>query len=136
MKKIKKVKKLKKVKKVSLKRLKHKLDILFSNWIRTTGFCQAENYHIKCGGPLQTAHIVTRANMRLRFEEKNTLCICAGHHIFFHREPILFVSFIQEKFPVKFEFVKEHQREINKWTPEDYEREIQILSKKLSDILI
>lgn len=61
-----------------------KLDKLFSQKVRSKGFCE------RCGkeSNLQCAHIYSRRNKRLRWDFENALCLCAGCHLYWwHLEP-------------------------------------------------
>ncbi|MGE5626469.1 MAG: hypothetical protein ACM3UK_00075 [Actinomycetes bacterium] len=71
--------------------LKKKADILFSQHIRSLGYCE------KCGktSNLQCAHIISRSVIHLRYEPKNALCLCAGCHLYWaHKEPLAFSEFV------------------------------------------
>lgn len=91
-------------------------DKYFSLLVRSRGECEAKGKDgIHCGGPLQCAHIVTRANKRLRYDENAVLCICAGHHRWYttHNADWFWV-FIPDNFPSRFYYVKEHKNDIVK----------------------
>ncbi len=105
--------KLSKPKKINKSLLKKKIDILFSKKIRSLGYCQADGkVGTRCGGVLQWAHIITRSNLRLRWQEENSLCLCYSHHNYFHREPLEFVEFLYHYYPEKIGYVKEHRNEL------------------------
>ena len=117
---------LAKKKKVSKTRLKNKLDALFSKHIRKVGYCQAEGkLKGKCGGGLQTAHIEGRINYRLRWNEMNVLCLCAGHHRYAHAHPLEFFEFVLEYYPEKYSYINKHKHEIVKMTPDLYKKMIE-----------
>ena len=116
-------------KKVSKTALKKRADKLFSLLVRSIGYCQAEGRTgIKCGGPLQACHIVTRSNLRLRYTTWNCVCLCSGHHSYFHRNPLDFIEFIATYYPEKLDFVQTHRYEITKMTPESYEKVIEAMT--------
>lgn len=62
-----------------------KLDKVFSQIIRSKGFCE------HCGvsdRTLQCAHIYSRRHKNIRWDKENALCLCAGCHLFWwHHEP-------------------------------------------------
>ena len=67
---------------------KKEADTLFSLIIRSRGVCQAKGLdQIQCAGYHQCCHIVGRGCYNLRYDEKNALCMCAGHHIFYTNHP-------------------------------------------------
>ena len=81
--------KFKKTKKVKNSTLKRKADILFSKKVRSRGVCQLKGLdNVKCSQVLQCAHIIGRANLRLRWDERNALCICSGHHVYYTYHPL------------------------------------------------
>lgn len=70
-----------------------KLDDLFAQKIKSIGFCQ------KCGKKegLQVAHIYSRSNKCIRWNEENAVCLCNGCHIFWaHKEPYEFIKWVSE----------------------------------------
>jgi len=102
-------------KKVSKSYLKKKADMLFSKHIRSIGVCEMAPFdNVKCGGVLQCAHIIGRANMRLRYDEKNALCLCSGHHVWYTHHPFEWFEKISEHFAPYWEYLKEHKNEIVK----------------------
>ena len=67
-----------------------KLDILFSRFIklRAGGYCQFDNkyFGIKSRG-LHCAHWFSRAIGNIRYDPKNSACLCYYHHIYLDRHP-------------------------------------------------
>lgn len=113
-----------KVKKVKKSTLRNKADALFSKHIRSFGGCQAMTYEdVRCDGVLQCAHLTTRGNMRLRFDENNAICMCAGHHRFFTNHPLEWSLFLQTWHKNKYDYVMVHKNEKIKKT-EDLYREV------------
>lgn len=114
----------KKVKKVKKSTLRNKADALFSKFIRRGGVCQAaERTHIKCGGPLQCAHLTTRSHTALRFDEMNALCLCAGHHRYFTHRPFEWMVFLTDNYPQMYAYVTHNMNKTVKKT-EDLYREV------------
>jgi hypothetical protein len=106
--------------------LKRKADDAFGKLVRSKGFCElAGKDHIHCGGTLQTMHIITRSNLRLRYDFKNVLCGCGGHHVWYTHNPSAFDNFIQNNFPDKWKYIMDHKNEKQKMTAEDYKKIIE-----------
>jgi len=96
----------KKIKKPSKTTLRNKADKLFSAKIRARGACQL------CGkkdDTLQCAHIISRSNLHLRYNEKNALCLCAGDHLFWHRNPLSAIRWLQETYPDLYDYLFDEQ---------------------------
>ncbi len=110
------------------KALKGKADKLFSELIRRKGYCELKGLdNITCAGSLQTMHIKSRGNLNLRYDEKNALCGCSGHHIFYTNNPFQFFELIRTKFPERYEYLNERKGKLA--TNFDYEEIIEKLSK-------
>lgn len=74
---------------------KAKADTLFSQIIRSLGYCEAEGCHGRaCSSQLQTAHIVTRKRSATRTDTRNAFCLCFAHHRFYTDYPREFSRFI------------------------------------------
>ena len=111
------------MKKFNKTRAKKKLDQKFSAYIRIIGFCEAEGKvpGVKCGGGLQCAHIENRSNIHLRWDENNCLCLCHGHHFWFHRNPLQFIEFLLKYQKHKYDYVRKNRNQLQKFTEEFYE---------------
>lgn len=97
----------------TFKKDKMKADRLFSLLIRKYGKCELAGLdHIRCGGVLQTMHIITRANFRLRWDTANALCGCAGHHVYYTHHPIEWTEFVKEHFPTQYEYLQDIRNEV------------------------
>lgn len=74
-------------------KLRNKADKLCGQLARSKGKCE------HCGKTtnLQWCHITSRAVIRLRYEERNYFCLCAGCHFFFHENPLVFTKFVGSK---------------------------------------
>jgi hypothetical protein len=72
------------------KGLKAKADKLFSEVIRSVGYCES------CDGThyLQTAHIISRRYNTTRTDTRNAYCLCAKCHRFYTDHPRQFSRFI------------------------------------------
>ena len=111
-----KILKYSKPKKVNKSTLKKRCDTLFSLRIRSVGQCVAPVVDCKHGGQLQCAHIITRWNLRLRWDEMNAICLCAGHHRFYTTRPLEWAELIKTYFPKQYTYVMAHKQELNEET--------------------
>ena len=101
------------MKKINKKALKAKADKIFSFTIRNRDICQLRGLDsIKCTNTLQCMHIISRSNHRLRWDEKNALCGCSGHHMFYTSHPWEFVEVIKSNFPQIYEYVNSKRNEL------------------------
>lgn len=109
-----------KPKKENKSTLRKKLDAAFGSFIRSCGYCQmAGKDHVHCGGSLQWCHIVGRSNMRLRWEENNCVCMCAGHHRYYTSRDFAFIEQIKTHFPEKDRYITAHWRELKRWSTDE-----------------
>jgi len=109
-----------KVKKVKRSTLKNKADKLMSLKVRSIGYCQARIFtKVKCGGSLQDCHIIGRANMRLRYDPANHLCLCGGHHVWFTNNPEAWRTFIELYWTSVWNYLLKHKEEKVKVDYED-----------------
>lgn len=93
--------------------LKAKADKLFSLKVRERGYCELAGLDkVKCGGVLQSAHIIGRANHRLRWEEANALCLCAGHHVYYTHNPEAWREIIETQCRSSWNWVSRVRNEI------------------------
>jgi len=69
--------------------LKRKADRLFGIQVRARGQCEAAGFDdIDCNGGLQTAHIVRRRYLSVRWDLDNAACLCQAHHVYFTWHPL------------------------------------------------
>lgn len=106
--------------KSSRSQLKKKCDILASKYYRAeTPYCElAGKDHVTCSQQLQWMHLITRSNLRLRYEPYNKLVGCGGHHMFYTMNPVDWVRFLERWFPDRLAEAEAHKNEIGK---PDYE---------------
>lgn len=83
-----------------------KADKLFSLRIRSRGRCEAEGYRFTCSMQLQCCHIVPRKYMKVRWDDDNALAMCGAHHTFFTHNPLEWVTFVEDKFPGRWESLR------------------------------
>lgn len=74
--------------------------------------CQARDVGmVKCGGPLQWAHVITRSSKSIRWLPLNAMCMCAGHHAFFwHKEPVAAANWFNERWPGRYGILQYHRQ--------------------------
>jgi len=108
-------------KKFNKTKAKRKLDKLFSLKIRSYGKCLlAKGFDkVHCGGQLQTAHIIGRSNLRLRWDLGNAWCICAGHHIYYTYHPEDWRDLLTAHYP-HYKWLLEHRNETIKFNEQYY----------------
>lgn len=116
-----------KPKKVKRSTLSNRADKLFSLKIRSLGYCVLKDMDkVKCGGVLQCAHIIGRANRRLRWDLNNALCLCSGHHSYYTNHAWEWSLLIEREFPNKYKYLNKHRNEI--WD-KDYSKVLEALGK-------
>ena len=119
------------VKKVKKSTLRNKADKLFSLNIRSIGICQlAGKDKVRCGGNLQTMHIITRGSTALRYEPLNALCGCAGHHVWMTYHPDAWIAFVKKFYPAHWKYVEFHKNDKVKKTDDLYRAVIARYSKE------
>jgi len=127
--------KLAKPKKWNKTKAKRKLDVLFSKAIRgNRGKCEVYGRvdGVRCGGPLQAAHIENRANIRLRWDVMNVLCLCFGHHFWFHRNPTRFMEFVMKYFSREYNYLVRYRNEKVTFNEVYYKEKLAELSSKVT----
>ena len=80
-------------KKPAKKTIKRKADKLFSEFIRSKGYCE---WCGKKDGTLQTSHIFSRRFLVTRWEPINAVCLCAACHYKWHDRPVEGVEWVKE----------------------------------------
>jgi len=89
----------------SKKKIIESLDKEFSKYIRSIGHCE------KClrgkSTKLETAHFLTRANLSIRWDKDNAVCLCQECHRWAHKNRELFRLFFSSiKHPDELERVE------------------------------
>lgn len=113
-------------------KLRNQADNAFSHIVRERNFCELKGRDkIKCGGNLQCMHIITRSNKRLRYEELNALCGCAGHHVWYTHHPEEWFDLVEREFPFHWAFIQEHKNEKVKTSKEWYSEWITFYNSEL-----
>ena len=113
------------MKKVNKGTLKRKADQAFAKFIRTRdGRCMLQGMdEIICSPQLQCMHLMSRRNMRLRYDEVNCITGCSAHHTYYTYHPEEWMFLIHDKFPLHFNYIVDHRSEIVK-VNEEYFREV------------
>ena len=110
-------------KKISKSALKKKCDKLFSQIIRSKGFCEFKGKDkVKCSSVLNTMHIFSRTNLRLRWDENNVICGCAGHHRYYTTNNFEFIEAVMKWWPEKYRYIQKHKNETDQEPLEYYQR--------------
>ena len=103
------------------KNIKRKLDSMWSLLVKRN----ANNKCEVCGsiGVLNSHHIIGRANLNLRWDLRNGVCLCVRHHKWgnqsAHENPIFFFNWLEKKRPQDLEYLKQNQNKIKKWTDQE-----------------
>lgn len=85
------------------KGVKNKADKLFSEVIRSVGYCEADGWDdIKCSAQLQCMHIISRKFNATRCDLRNAFSGCAAHHRYFTDHPRQFSRFITSTWAQKY----------------------------------
>ena len=117
----------KKIKRVRKTTLKNKAYALFSQAIRKKGYCELKGLdNITCASSLQTMHIIGRGNLSLRYDKKNALCGCQGHHVWYTNHALEFYELIRTKFPERYKYLMKAKNKLSHNL--DYEKLIEELS--------
>ena len=101
-----------------------KLDSYWSNKIRSLGYCQRCE---KKGGRLEMAHIISRNNKTLRWDEQNLLCLCTACHFWGHQDPLGFSLFVGKRFPLNYKYLMFKKNEITKRSAKDLKEMVENL---------
>lgn len=111
----------------SRKSLRDKADRLAGAKCRAKAYCELAGMdRVRCGGVFQWAHIVGRANYRLRWEPWNSLCLCAGHHVYYTHHGFEWFQIIADRFPDQYGKILAHRNEL---FDGDYDRVIEQLQQ-------
>lgn len=93
-----------------------KLDSYWSQKIRSKGKCE------RCGltnKRLEMAHIISRNNKTLRWDESNLLCLCTTCHFWAHQNPLGFADFVRINYPKRYTYLMEFKGRLTKYTAKD-----------------
>jgi hypothetical protein len=73
-----------KPKTVTITTLAKRADKLWSAKVRSKGYCE----RCRASDTLQAAHVVSRNNRRLRWDDRNGMSLCARCHWWWHHHPL------------------------------------------------
>jgi hypothetical protein len=107
---------------VTKTKLRNKADTLWSEIIKSTGYCE------KCGRTnvqLHPHHVIGRRNLILRWDLWNGICLCSGCHTMgigsAHQDSLGFLEWYKNKYPDRYEYLREKKNFYCKRTLKDYE---------------
>jgi len=96
-----------------------KLDTLWSKLVKIRARFKCEVCKRK-DSQLNSHHIVGRTNRSLRWDLRNGVCLCVGHHKFLtqsaHEDPEWFRNWLMENRGEDFDYVNQKKNTIKKWT--------------------
>jgi hypothetical protein len=110
-----------------ISKLQQLCDKAISKLIREKGFCE------KCGtknSDFDTAHVVGRKNLTLRWDILNLLCLCRDCHRWGHAHPKEFRKWFDNKYPERSEYVDSVKNRIIWKSVLDYEELLDNIEKK------
>ncbi len=110
-----------------ISKLQQQCDKAFSILIREKQQCD------KCWAknvPFDTAHIINRKNLTLRWDILNCLCLCSDCHSWAHMHPKLFMAWFENKHPDRFEYLTRIKNLLSFRSTEDYEKILEAIKKK------
>jgi hypothetical protein len=93
--------------------VKSQLDVVFAKYIRSSGRCR------RCGSVnhLQCSHIYSRANLAVRWDKDNAICLCAGCHWWWHKNPVDAIDWLKSTLsPELLENLKKKSNMVKKWS--------------------
>ena len=117
--------------KKSRKYLIKKADKLFSQLIHKRMCCQ------HCGVAskfMDTAHVISRTNKHLRWNEDNALLLCRRCHLYWqHKSPLEYAIWFQNKYPIQYGFLTTERNQIEANLAESIEFTIERLQNRLKE---
>ena len=80
----------------------------FSLYIRERDFniCRMRGELCRCSGPIQCNHKISRANNRLRWDERNAVAGCAAHNQWAHYNPVEWAEYWKKKWPEDVQYLE------------------------------
>lgn len=118
---------------MSQKTAKNACDKLFSQYIRSVGFC--ENCHRGAHEvQLQCAHWISRRYSNIRCDPDNAFCLCAGCHRWFTDHPTEFGKWaVEARGEATYQRLLEASREPSKV---DWEAEREVLKRMVKEVTV
>ena len=113
-------------KKTSRKILKKQLDKLWAEVVKQRANNICEYKDCKKTTYLNSHHIFSRSNLSVRWDIKNGVCLCSGHHTLTndsaHKNPVEFVEWLKQKRGEKwYNELRLKANQVKKWTNEELE---------------
>jgi hypothetical protein len=95
-------------------------DTIFSLQTRQHGTCYGvmkfwTGPKVRCGGPLQCAHLFSRRYRNVRWDHRNAVPLCAGHHWYFDNHPIEKDDIMLEWLEMDYELLRREALEHGHW---------------------
>ncbi len=109
-----------------ISRLQQRCDKEFSKLIREKGKCE----RCRSRDNLDSAHVVTRKNLVLRWDILNVLCLCRDCHQFAHQHPKQFTFWFESTYPERVQYLVWAKWLYLKRNIEDYEKILEAIEKK------
>lgn len=119
------------------KRLIKQLDTAFSLYIRKRDRykCWAVNWKSpKCSSVMQCNHKITRANYRLRWDERNAVCGCSAHNLWAHFNQSGWSEQWRALWPKDVVYLEQARHEVQKYADTELRVFIQHFKKKTDDL--
>lgn len=113
--------------------LQQSCDKAISTLIREKGFCE------KCGtkdSDFDTAHVIGRKNLTLRWDILNLLCLCRQCHLWGHANPKQFKAWFDNKYPERVDYIDSVKNRILKRNVLEYEELLENIKKHNFEKLI
>lgn len=112
------------------KGIKGKADRIFSEVVRSVGYCEAEGWDdIKCSQQLQCMHIISRKFNATRCDTRNAFSGCAAHHRYFTDHPLRFSRFVTTTWASKYrDVIWERSRDSSIGKQVDWEERVAFLT--------
>lgn len=120
------------------KRLIKRLDDAFSLYIRARDMqeCWAAGLSNlpKCSKTMQCNHKITRANYRLRWDERNAVCGCSAHNLWAHFNQSEWNTQWRALWPKDVEYLDRARKQLKKYANTELELFIQHFKGKINDL--
>ena len=119
------------------KGIEGKLDIAWSKLVKIRAGMKCE-YCLTTTKQLHSHHIYSRSNKSTRWDAKNGICLCAGHHVLSskfsaHKTPVEFVEWLQEKRGMEYlRLLKHKANQVSKLHNFEKELLLKVLNKEIS----
>jgi predicted restriction endonuclease len=118
-----------------MKGIDKKLDDCWSLITRQKGKCEIKDCAVV--NSLNSHHIIGRRNHTTRWDLRNGVCLCSGHHVFSlrsaHQDPEWFHDWLEENRKEDIDYLRQRRNIILKRTKKDKEGLLEELKAKLKE---